>query len=79
MSVFVLPSVPSERLGFIPEGLDRLNMAMQRQIDEKKAPGPSMLISRHGNLRSGNASASSARGAADVAIFRIYIVSVEPP
>ena len=50
MNAFVLPYAPSEREGFIPERLERLTAAMQRQIDEKKAPGASMLIARHGKL-----------------------------
>ena len=38
MSASVLPYVPSEHLGFDPQRLERLTGAMQRQIDERKAP-----------------------------------------
>ena len=50
MSAFVLPYVPSERLGFEPHRLERLTGAMQRQIDEGKAPGVAMLIVRGGKI-----------------------------
>jgi CubicO group peptidase (beta-lactamase class C family) len=50
MSAFVLPYAPSETEGFIPERLERLTAVMQRQIDEKKAPGASMLIARRGKF-----------------------------
>ena len=50
MNAFVLPYAPSEQEGFIPERLERLTAVMQRQIDEKKAPGASMLIARHGKF-----------------------------
>jgi CubicO group peptidase (beta-lactamase class C family) len=75
MSSFTLPYAPSETLGFIPERLDRLTAIMARQVEEKKAPGVSMVISRHGKiayrqmigaLRPGGPSMS------DDAIFRIY-------
>jgi CubicO group peptidase (beta-lactamase class C family) len=75
MSVFVLPYVPSQKLGFIPERLDRLNTVMQRQIDEKKAPGLSMLISRHGKLAFRQCLGELRPGGppmSDDAIFRIY-------
>ena len=75
MSDFVLPYVPSERVGFAPERLERLTAVMQRQIEETKAPGLSMLIARHGKfayrqclgaLRPGGPAMS------EDAIFRIY-------
>ena len=50
MSDFVLPYVPSERVGFAPERLELLTAVMERQIAEKKAPGLSMLIARHGQF-----------------------------
>ncbi|HXZ15618.1 MAG TPA: serine hydrolase domain-containing protein [Roseiarcus sp.] len=50
MTAFVLPYVPSERLGFLPERLERLTLAMEREIDQGKAPGVSMLIARHGKI-----------------------------
>ena len=75
MNAFVLPYAPSEQEGFIPERLERLTAVMQRQIDERKAPGASMLIARHGKfvyrqclgaLRPGGPAMP------DEAIFRIY-------
>ena len=75
MSAFVLPYVPSEHLGFDPRRLERLTDAMERQIDDGKAPGLTMLIARHGkiayrqslgDLRPGGPAMS------DDAIFRIY-------
>ena len=39
MNAFVLPYAPSETRGFFPERLERLTAVMQREIDEKKAPG----------------------------------------
>jgi CubicO group peptidase (beta-lactamase class C family) len=75
MSVFVLPYVPSEKLGFVPERLDRLTVVMQRQIDEKKAPGLSMLISRHGKLAFRQCLGElrpEGPPMSDDAIFRIY-------
>ena len=50
MSSFALPYAPSETLGFIPERLERLTAIMARQVEEKKAPGVSMLIARHGKI-----------------------------
>ncbi len=75
MSSFVLPYAPSETVGFLPDRLDRLTAVMARQIEEKKAPGVSMLIARHGKvayrqclgeLRPGGPAMS------EDAIFRIY-------
>ncbi|MBV8105580.1 MAG: beta-lactamase family protein [Hyphomicrobiales bacterium] len=75
MSSFVLPYAPSESVGFLPDRLDRLTAVMARQIEEKKAPGASMLIARHGKvayrqclgeLRPGGPAMS------EDAIFRIY-------
>jgi CubicO group peptidase (beta-lactamase class C family) len=75
MSSFVLPYSPSESVGFLPDRLDRLTAVMARQIEEKKAPGVSMLIARHGKvayrqclgeLRPGGPAMS------EDAIFRIY-------
>jgi len=75
MSSFVLPYAPSESVGFLPDRLERLTAAMARQVEEKKAPGVSMLIARHGKvayrqclgeLRPGGPAMS------EDAIFRIY-------
>jgi len=50
MSSFGLSYAPSETLGFIPERLERLTTIMARQVQEKKAPGVSMLIARNGKV-----------------------------
>jgi hypothetical protein len=50
MSSDALSYAPSETLGFIPERLARLTAIMARQVEEKKAPGVSMLIARHGRI-----------------------------
>ena len=50
MSSFVLPYAPPENVGFLPERLERLTAVMARQIEDRKAPGVSMLIARHGKV-----------------------------
>ena len=50
MSSFGLFYAPVETLGFIPERLERLTEVMAREVEEKKAPGVSMLIARHGKI-----------------------------
>ena len=75
MNAFVLPYAPSETEGFVPERLERLTAVMQRQIDEKKAPGLSMLIARHGKFvyrQSLGALRPDGPPMPDDAIFRIY-------
>ena len=75
MTDFVLPYAPSERVGFIPERLERLTAVMERQIKEKKAPGLSMLIARHGRFAYRQCLGSLRPGGppmSDDAIFRIY-------
>ena len=75
MSAFVLPYVPSERLGFEPHRLERLTGAMQRQIDEGKAPGVAMLIVRGGKIVYRQALGELRPGGPamkDDSIFRIY-------
>jgi CubicO group peptidase (beta-lactamase class C family) len=75
MSSFGLPYAPSETVGFIPERLERLTAAMQRQIDEKKAPGASMLIARRGKFVYRQCLGALRPGGPpmrDDAIFRIY-------
>ena len=72
---FGLPYVPSEHLGFDPNRLARLTDAMQRQIDEGKAPGLSMLIARNGRIGYRQALGELGPGGPpmpDDAIFRIY-------
>jgi CubicO group peptidase (beta-lactamase class C family) len=75
MSSFALPYAPSETLGFIPERLERLPAIMARQVEEKKAPGVSMLIARHGKIayrQSVGALRPGGPAMTDDAIFRIY-------
>ena len=75
MSFFALPYAPSESLGFIPERLERLTTIMARQVEEKKAPGVSMLIARHGKIayrQSVGALTPGGPPMSDDAIFRIY-------
>jgi CubicO group peptidase (beta-lactamase class C family) len=75
MSPFALPYAPSETLGFIPERLERLTAIMGRQVEEKKAPGASMLIARHGKIayrQSVGALRPGGPPMSDDAIFRIY-------
>ena len=75
MSSFSLPYAPSETLGFIPERLERLTAVMARQVEEKKAPGVSMLIARHGKIayrQSVGALTPGGPPMSDDAIFRIY-------
>src|SRR6202042_3987761 len=75
MSSLALPYAPSETLGFIPERLERLTAIMARQVEEKKAPGVSMLIARQGKIayrQSIGALRPGGRAMTDDAIFRIY-------
>ena len=75
MSSFALPYAPSETLGFIPERLERLTAIMARQVEEKKAPGVSMLIARHGKIAYREMVGALRPGGpamTDDAIFRIY-------
>jgi CubicO group peptidase (beta-lactamase class C family) len=75
MSSDALPYAPSETLGFIPERLERLTAIMARQVEEKKAPGVSMLIARHGKIayrQSVGALRPGGLPMSDDAIFRIY-------
>jgi CubicO group peptidase (beta-lactamase class C family) len=75
MSSFGLSYAPSETLGFVPERLERLTAIMARQIEEKKAPGVSMLIARHGKLAYRQSIGELRPGGppmSDDAIFRIY-------
>ncbi len=75
MSAFVLPYVPSEHLGFDPHRLERLTGAMQREIDQGKAPGAAMLIARHGKIAYRQALGELKPGGPAMtvdAIFRIF-------
>jgi CubicO group peptidase (beta-lactamase class C family) len=70
-----LSYAPSETLGFIPERLERLTAVMARKIEEKKAPGASMLIARHGKIAYRHSVGALRPGGppmTDDAIFRIY-------
>jgi CubicO group peptidase (beta-lactamase class C family) len=75
MSSDALSYAPSETLGFLPERLERLTAIMARQVEEKKAPGVSMLIARHGRIahrQSVGALRPGGPAMSDDAIFRIY-------
>ena len=75
MSSSPLPYAPSETLGFIPERLDQFAVVMARAVEEKKAPGVSMLIARHGKIayrQSVGALRPGGPAMTDDAIFRIY-------
>jgi CubicO group peptidase (beta-lactamase class C family) len=75
MSSFALSCAPSETLGLIPQRLDRLTAIMDGQVEEKKAPGVSMLIARHGKIAYRESVGSLRPGGppmSDDAIFRIY-------
>jgi CubicO group peptidase (beta-lactamase class C family) len=75
MSSFGLSYAPSETLGFIPERLERLTAIMASQVEEKKAPGVSMLIARRGKIayrQSVGALRPGGPAMTDDAIFRIY-------
>ncbi len=75
MSSFALPYAPSETVGFIPQRLERITAIMARQVEEKKAPGVSMLIARHGKIayrQSVGALRPGGPPMSDDAIFRIY-------
>ncbi len=75
MSSFVLSYAPSESVGLIPERLMRLTAVMTRQVEEKKAPGVSMLIARHGKIAYRESIGALRPGGppmSDDAIFRIY-------
>ena len=75
MRSFALPYAPSETLGFIPERLERLTAAMVREVEEKKTPGVSMLIARHGKIAYRETVGALRPGGppmTDDAIFRIY-------
>jgi len=75
MSSFALPYAPSETLGFNPQRLERITAIMARQVEEKKAPGVSMLIARQGKIayrQSIGALRPGGPAMTDDAIFRIY-------
>ena len=75
MSSFALFYAPSETLGFVPERLERLTAVMAREVEEKKAPGLSMVIARHGKIAYREMVGALRPGGpqmTDDAIFRIY-------
>jgi CubicO group peptidase (beta-lactamase class C family) len=75
MSSFALPYAPSETLGFIPERLERLTTVMAHEVEEKKAPGVSMLIARRGRIAYRQSVGALTPGGPPMsadAIFRIY-------
>jgi len=75
MSSFALPYAPSETLGFNPQRLERITAIMARQVEEKKAPGVSMLIARQGKIAYRQSIGALRPGGPAMtgdAIFRIY-------
>src|SRR5271170_2169133 len=75
MSSMSLSYAPSETVGLIPERLDRLTAVMAQQVQEKKAPGVSMLIARHGKIAYRQSLGALRPGGppmSEDAIFRIY-------
>ncbi len=75
MSSFALSYAPSETVGLIPERLERITAVMARQVEERKAPGVSMLIARHGKIAYRELVGAQRPGGppmSDEAIFRIY-------
>ena len=75
MSSFALFYAPSETLGFVPRRLEELTAAMSREVEQKRAPGVSMLIARHGKIAYRQMVGALRPGGprmTDDAIFRIY-------
>ena len=75
MSSFGLSYAPSETLGFVPRKLELLTEIMAREVEERKAPGVSMLIARHGKVAYRDMVGSLRPGGpqmTDDAMFRIY-------
>jgi len=75
MTAPVLPQAPPASVGLNPARLKRLSAFMQRQIEEKKAPGVSMLIARSGKIgyrATIGALRPDGPPMRDDAIFRIY-------
>ncbi len=75
MTTAALPHAPPESVGLNPARLKRLSGFMARQIEEKKAPGISMLIARSGKIgyrQTIGALKPDGPPMRDDAIFRIY-------
>jgi len=75
MTAPALPQAPPESVGLDPTRLKRLTAFMARQVEEKKAPGVSMLIARNGKIgyrATIGALKPSGPPMRDDAIFRIY-------
>lgn len=70
-----LPTAPPESVGFSPERLDRLDGAMQSEIDAGHYAGISVMVARHGKLVKFRRYGCQALGAREPlredAIFRI--------
>lgn len=50
MTTVPLPEAPAVSAGFCPERLDRLDKAMQAEIDAGHYAGISLMVARHGTL-----------------------------
>ena len=75
MTAPALPQAPPESVGLDPTRLKRLTAFMARQVEEKKAPGVSMLIARNGKIGFRATIGALKPGGPpmrDDAIFRIY-------
>jgi len=75
MTAPTLPHAPPESVGLDPTRLKRLTAFMARQVEEKKAPGVSMLIARNGKIgyrATMGALKPDGPPMRDDAIFRIY-------
>ena len=75
MNAPALPHAPPESVGLNPDRLKRLSAAMAREIEDKKAPGLSMLIARNGKIgfrQTMGALKPDGPPMREDAIFRIY-------
>jgi CubicO group peptidase (beta-lactamase class C family) len=75
MTTVPLPEAPAASAGFCPERLDRLDTAMQAEIDAGHCAGISLMVARHGTLvkfqRYGYQTLESRAPLREDAIFRI--------
>jgi CubicO group peptidase (beta-lactamase class C family) len=75
MTTVPLPEAPAASAGFCPERLDRLDTAMQAEIDAGHYAGISLMVARHGTLvkfqRYGYQTLESRAPLREDAIFRI--------
>jgi CubicO group peptidase (beta-lactamase class C family) len=75
MTLPVLPEASPESVGLNPGRLARLSAVMARQVEDKKAPGLSLVIARHGKIAYRDFIGLLRPGGPPIgedAIFRIY-------